>query len=98
MWRDAYRRLGQLAHGFLLSACFAAGIALTWGSIVFGWQLAAPHGCRLKASAARVRVTAARDAVTDYFADTRGCPRGLEELVAGGYLDEHDLKILGAPL
>jgi general secretion pathway protein G len=47
---------------------------------------------KAKVSTAKLRVKAARDAVTQYMIDTPNCPHSIEELVQGKYLDKGNAK------
>jgi general secretion pathway protein G len=47
---------------------------------------------KAKVSTARLRVKAARDAVTQYMIETPSCPHSIDELVAGKYLDKGNAK------
>lgn len=78
----------------LLPPALLAGIALTWGAAWVGLTIAtAPTFVHSKLSTARVRVKAARDATAQYMLDNSGeCPRGIEELVWGKYLDRSNAK------
>jgi general secretion pathway protein G len=54
---------------------------------------------KAKISAAKLRVKAARDAVTQYMIETPSCPHSIDELVAGKYLDRNNAKDpWGSPL
>jgi general secretion pathway protein G len=43
-------------------------------------------------STAKMRVKAARDAVTQYMIETPSCPKGIDELVSGKFLDKNNAK------
>ena len=47
---------------------------------------------RAKISTGKLRVKAARDAVTQYMIETPSCPHSIEELVQGKYLDKGNAK------
>ena len=47
---------------------------------------------KAKVSTAKLRVKAARDAVTQYMIETPSCPHGIDELVSGKYLDRSNAK------
>jgi general secretion pathway protein G len=47
---------------------------------------------KAKVSTAKLRVKAARDAVTQYMIDTPNCPHSIDELVQGKYLDKGNAK------
>jgi general secretion pathway protein G len=47
---------------------------------------------KAKISTGRLRVKAARDAVTQYMIDTPSCPHSIDELVQGKYLDKGNAK------
>jgi len=47
---------------------------------------------KAKVSTAKLRVKAARDAVTQYMIETPSCPHGIDELVSGKYLDRSNSK------
>ena len=47
---------------------------------------------KAKVSAAKMRVHAARDAVTQYMIETPSCPRSIDELVQGKFLDRDKAK------
>jgi general secretion pathway protein G len=54
---------------------------------------------RAKISTAKLRVKAARDAVTQYMIETPTCPHSIDELVSGKYLDRGNAKDpWGSPL
>ena len=54
---------------------------------------------KAKVSSAKMRVKAARDAVTQYMIETPSCPHNIDELVAGKYLDRGNAKDpWGSPL
>jgi len=43
-------------------------------------------------SASKMRVKAVRDAVTQYMIETPSCPKSMEELLSGRYLDKDKMK------
>ncbi len=47
---------------------------------------------KAKVSTAKLRVKAARDAVTQYMIETPSCPKSIEELVSGKFLDKNNAK------
>ena len=47
---------------------------------------------KAKISTGKLRVKAARDAVTQYMIETPSCPHSIDELVAGKYLDKGNAK------
>jgi general secretion pathway protein G len=47
---------------------------------------------KAKISAGKLRVKAARDAVTQYMIETPTCPHSIDELVSGKYLDKGNAK------
>jgi type II secretory pathway pseudopilin PulG len=47
---------------------------------------------KAKISAAKMRVKAARDAVTQFMIETPTCPHSIDELVQGKYLDRDKAK------
>ena len=47
---------------------------------------------KAKVSAAKMKVKAAREAVTQYMIETPSCPKSIEELVAGKFLDKDKAK------
>jgi general secretion pathway protein G len=47
---------------------------------------------KAKISAGKLRVKAARDAVTQYMIETPSCPHGIDELVTGKFLDKGNAK------
>ena len=47
---------------------------------------------KAKVSSAKMRVKAARDAVTQYMIETPSCPKSIDELVSGKYLDKQNAK------
>jgi general secretion pathway protein G len=47
---------------------------------------------RAQSSTAKLRVKKARDAVTQYMIETPSCPKSIDELVGGKYLDKGDAK------
>jgi general secretion pathway protein G len=47
---------------------------------------------KAKISTGKLRVKAARDAVTQYMIETPSCPKGIDELVSGKYLDKGNAK------
>ena len=47
---------------------------------------------KAKVSTGKLRVKAARDAVTQYMIETPSCPHGIDELVSGKYLDKQNAK------
>ncbi len=47
---------------------------------------------KAQVSTAKLRVKAARDAVTQYMIETPSCPHGIDELVSGKYLDRQNAK------
>jgi general secretion pathway protein G len=50
-------------------------------------------------STAKLRVKAARDAVTQYMIETPSCPKSIDELVSGKYLDKGNARDpWGSPL
>jgi general secretion pathway protein G len=54
---------------------------------------------KAKISTGKLRVKAARDAVTQYMIETPACPHGIDELVSGKYLDKGNAKDpWGSPL
>jgi general secretion pathway protein G len=54
---------------------------------------------RAKISTGKLRVKAARDAVTQYMIETPSCPHSIDELVAGKYLDKGNARDpWGSPL
>ena len=54
---------------------------------------------KAKVQTAKLRVKAARDAVTQYMIETPSCPHNIDELVAGKYLDRGNAKDpWGSPL
>jgi hypothetical protein len=77
----------------LLGASFLAGTVLTWSTAWIGFTTAFQPTCRRpKLSTAKMRVKAAREAVTQYMIETPRCPHGVDELVAGKYLDKGNAK------
>jgi general secretion pathway protein G len=47
---------------------------------------------KAKISTAKLRVKSARDAVTQYMIETPSCPKSMEELVSGKFLDKNNAK------
>ncbi|MDB4980122.1 MAG: ral secretion pathway protein [Myxococcales bacterium] len=47
---------------------------------------------KAKISTAKLRVKSARDAVTQYMIETPSCPKSIEELVSGKFLDKNNAK------
>jgi general secretion pathway protein G len=54
---------------------------------------------KAQVSGAKMRVKKARDAVTQFMIETPSCPKSIDELVAGKYLDKGDARDpWGSPL
>ena len=47
---------------------------------------------KAKVSTAKLRVKSARDAVTQYMIETPSCPKSIDELVSGKFLDRNNAK------
>jgi general secretion pathway protein G len=47
---------------------------------------------KAKISTAKLRVKSARDSVTQYMIETPSCPKSIEELVSGKFLDKNNAK------
>jgi general secretion pathway protein G len=47
---------------------------------------------KAQVSTAKLRVKAARDAVTQYMIENSNCPRALDELVTGKFMDKNNAK------
>lgn len=98
MSKDARRALRTLLLWFLVGPGVLAGTAVTWGAAWVGLKMASsPHvwGCTCrhpKLSAAKMRVKAARNAVTQFMIETPSCPHRVDELVSGKYLDKANSK------
>jgi hypothetical protein len=93
MWRDALRDLALVTRDLLVAVALIVGMALTaaaaWLGLYTGpFAVYAHHGCGSKITTAKVRVMAARDAVTQYMIQTPSCPHGIDDLVAGRYLEQ----------
>jgi hypothetical protein len=96
MWRDAGTTLANFALRFLLVVSLGAGGALTVAAAGFGWywlsrvvagDLYYPYGGHRRLPTAKMQVKMVRDAATQFMIETPRCPRGIDELVAGKYLD-----------
>jgi hypothetical protein len=93
MSRDAHRTLAVFFRRLLVTLAFVVGMTLTWASAWTGTQIASLYVygfrcCPARTSTSKLRVKAARDAVTQYMIETPSCPRSVQELVAGKYLDK----------
>jgi Type II secretion system (T2SS), protein G len=83
----------------LLVLCVVAGVALTGAAVLLGLRMTT---CRYPGggvSTTKQRVKAARDAVTQFMIETPRCPRDIETLVAGHFLNPESAKdTWGTPL
>jgi hypothetical protein len=94
MSKDASHGLHTLLLRLLLGLIILVGMALTWGAAGVGLAMAfrPVYRCPSKVSRAIRQVKAARDAVTQYMIETPSCPHGIDELVAGKYLERSAAK------
>jgi general secretion pathway protein G len=94
----ARRRLRRRAAGFtlleiMIVLAIIAMIAGGVGVAVF------KQFQKAKISTGKLRVKAARDAVTQYMIESSNCPRGIDELISGKFLDRNNGKDpWGSPL
>ena len=102
MWRDALRTVVIAARSLVLGAALVSGAALTMRVAWFGWHLdprCIRGFCHSPIRTARLRVRAARDAITQYMIETPSCPHVVDALVAGRVLDRSNAKDpWGSPL
>ena len=83
------------AKAFLRSALLLCGVALTWTCAAFGLLVSqfafGSHGCPSRVRIASLRVREIDSAIAQYQIDQRRCPRELDDLVAGKYVNAHGL-------
>jgi hypothetical protein len=88
MCKDARQTFRTLLVAGLLGASMVAGTALTWGVACIGIRRVSGISCkRTGLSTAKMRVKAAGDAAIRYMIETPSCPRSIDELVLGHYLE-----------
>jgi hypothetical protein len=95
MWNEALRTIAIAIRRFLLGAALVGGAALTARVAWFGLNLnpRCITGCRGRPiHTAKMRVKATQEAVTQYMIETPSCPRSVDDLVAGRYLDRANAR------
>jgi len=95
MWRDALRTVAIAVRRFVLGAVLLSGAALTMRVAWFGLCLrpeCISGFCEHRVSNARMRVKAAQDAAIQFMIEQTSCPRGIDDLVAGRFLERGNAK------
>ena len=94
------RRHPDPAKAFLRSALLFCGVALTWTCAAFGLLVSqfafGSHGCPSGVKIASLRVREVDNAIAQYQIDARRCPRELDDLAAGKFVNAHGLSTRGS--